>query len=276
MAQVSSKIRIGIIGSDTSHTLAFINEFKKYPGYEVSWVDINNRTDLEFSVNRSKEIIKDLKDLDIPLITNLNQAEEVDAYCVLTLDAKTHPDILNIIKDSSKPIFIDKPIFYNLDQFNNLSNLVFSSSALRYTDFIQKAVLENKDSQEDIHIEGPLSFIEDIDGYFWYGIHLVEMLHTLSTSNVELEEYQKQEDYELIQGNSKGRKFSLKGITVGDPEFKVILGDKSYSISDDDKNIYENLVCEILEFFKDKESRVNGQKVIETVIKINEMRNNYA
>lgn len=276
MAQVSSKIRIGIIGSDTSHTLAFINEFKKYPGYEVSWVDINNRTDLEFSINRSKEIIKDLKDLDIPLITNLNQAEEVDAYCVLTLDAKTHPDILNIIKDSSKPIFIDKPIFYKLEYFNNLSNLVFSSSALRYTDFIQKAVLENKDSQEDIHIEGPLSFIEGIDGYFWYGIHLVEMLHTLSTSNVELEEYQKLEDYELIQGNSKGRKFSLKGITVGDPEFKVILGDKSYSISDDDKNIYENLVCEILEFFKDKESRVNGQKIIETVIKINEMRNNYA
>ena len=276
MAQVSSKIRIGIIGSDTSHTLAFINEFKKYPGYEVSWVDINNRTDLEFSVSRSKEIIKDLKDLDIPLITNLNQAEEVDAYCVLTLDAKTHPDILNIIKDSSKPIFIDKPIFYKLEYFNNLSNLVFSSSALRYTDFIQKAVLENKDSQEDIHIEGPLSFIEGIDGYFWYGIHLVEMLHTLSNSNVELEEYQKLEDYELIQGNSNGRKFSLKGITVGDPEFKVILGDKSYSISDDDKNIYENLVCEILEFFKDKESRVNGQKVIETVIKINEMRNNYA
>lgn len=272
MAQTSSKITIGIIGSDSSHTIAFLNEFRKNDRFEVQWIDINNRTNLQFSKERSVDIIKNLQDEEIELINDLSNAKEVDAYCILSLDANSHVEVLQILKDRGKPIFIDKPIFYDLDHFEDLPEMVFSSSALRYTDFMRDAKLNSQNNNDDIHIEGPLSFIYGIGGYFWYGIHLVEMLHTLCNEEVVINNCNKHLNYELISGTCGLRNFTIKGITVGNPEFKVIMGSKTYSIINDSKNIYENLVLEIMNFFETKISKTNGKEIIKTVLNINEMR----
>ena len=276
MASTRTKIKIGIIGSDTSHTLAFIKEFKKYPHCEVLWIDANNRTDLTFSKERSPGIIKELEKQGIPLVQNLKEAKAVDAYCILTLDADTHLEILKSIEDDCKPVFIDKPIFYNLLDFEHTKQLIFSSSALRYTEFVRRAKDSIHLASSDIHIEGPLSFIDDIEGYFWYGIHLVEILHTLCPDNINIEQVEQRENYEYITGSCGSHKFSVKGIMIGDPEFKILINDERYSIKEDSTSIYANLVFEIVSFFKNKQSKTDGRDVIKTVLEINEKRREYA
>lgn len=276
MAKHSRTIRIGIIGSDSSHTLAFIKEFQKYPTCAVMWVDINNRSNLSFSKTRSEKIIETLKEMNIPLVTKLEDREVVDAYCILNLDADTHVSIYEEISHENKPVFIDKPIFYQLEDFEKINDLVLSSSALRYTDFIKRACLDNEGSMKDIYIEGPLSFVEGIDGYFWYGIHLVEILHTLCDDEALIRSFKKDVGYEEIRGKCKTSEFTIKGITIGDPGFLVKINGKQYSINDDEKSIYTNLIQEIVNFFETKEVKTNGRRVIETVLKINEMREDNA
>lgn len=272
MAKISEQINIGIIGSDSSHTLAFIQEFKKFKHCKVGWVDINNRTNLKFSQNRSKTIVEKLSHEEFLLIDDLILAPEVDAYCILTLDANTHLEILEIISQYNKPIFIDKPIFYKLEEFAYIDNLVFSSSALRYTDFVTKAKLKYEEKPSKLYVEGPLSFIDGIDGYFWYGIHLVEIIHTICGEDLFIKDVIQTPTYEVVTGICNLREFTIKGIKTGDPAFNISFGEYNFSSCDEGKNIYENLVNEIVDFFSHREAKANGKQVIESVIKINEMR----
>lgn len=264
-------MKIGIIGADTTHTLAFAKKIIAHDTCELAWIDIRNYTTLAFSQKRAPGIVAQLHDLGIKCVEGYLR-DDVDAYCILNLDASSHRKIIDEICVYGKPIFVDKPIFYTLAEFGNISVPLFSSSALRYCSFMKRAQNSIKRDNHAIQIEGPLSFVEGIEGYFWYGIHLLEMLHALSDAPLVIENVVQEDAYEIVTGTSGGFEFTLKGITVGDPSFKVSFGTETYDISDDDEAIYDNLIDEIIEFFNDKQDRVKGEFIIDAILTINRMR----
>ena len=271
METTSKPIKIGMIGSDSTHTIHFARQFEQREDIVLQWIDINNYSELPFSVNRSPKIRDELIDLDTKFVNGfLNQAE-VDAYCIMTCDANNHREILDLL--DNKPVFIDKPMFNNSKYFNNLNRNYLSSSALRYCTFVQKARMEVvKNKPKIINIEGPLSFIDGIDGYFWYGIHLIEMASTLTSDSLEVVSVEEFEEYEDLIIKSNDILIKIKAIKVGDPEFKIHFDHFTFSIKDDNEMIYDNLIDNVVEFFRNPTPLGSELNVIKTIEKINEMK----
>lgn len=263
----SSKIRIGIIGCDSFHTPAFINQFIKRDDCEVVWVDKTLRSSLEFSANR-QERLETLVDTSIKMETiDLQNHEEVDLYCVLNVDASKHMGVIEQIRIFDKPIFVDKPIFHDLLSFEHVYSLpILSCSGFRFCEF-----LDNAKEAKHIKIIGPLSFVEGIQGYFWYGIHHVEMLHTISGSPINIESLEISDNGHTIKGNTGDKTFEIFGQTVDDIMFSVEY-DGIISTLDSYDTLYESLTNGIIEFSKTPYNSLdNTKEVIKTLIKINEL-----
>lgn len=269
MAQLrNKKIKIGMIGCDTFHTPVLLEQFQNHLDVEVVWVDKTYRTSLEASYQRQPRF-EAMIDGKVNLVElDLKNHEPVDFYCILTLDASLHLEIINTLSVYQKPIFVDKPIFYNLEDFNQLkTKKIMSSSGLRFCDFVKEVK-----ASEPIFIEGPLSFVEDIEGYFFYGIHLVEMLQTITKAPIKVESVFIDEKYELIKGQSGEFNFELKGIKVGDPAFCIRNGDKYYELSSYD-HLYNSLAKAIIEYDYEQDILLRTSKiVIETILEMNKLR----
>lgn len=265
-------MRIAIIGADTSHTLAFAKSLIAHQDITLSWVDLCNYTDFEFSKMRSPMIKKGLKFLGVPLVNGYLSHEPVDAYCILNLDAQSHRKIINDLSGLNKPIFIDKPIFYTMSDFKGITIPFFSSSALRFCSFTQKAKSLISSEIKDIWIEGPLSFVNEIEGYFWYGIHLLEIVQTLGESAIVVHNVEVYEDFELVSGQCGNLNFTIKGIKVDDPAFLIRYDNQVFTILDDQEAIYDNLIHEMIEFFITKEAKGNPEYVIQSIIDVNKLR----
>lgn len=263
----SSKIRIGIIGCDSFHTPAFINQFIKRDDCEVAWVDKTLRSSLEFSANRQQRL-ETLVDKSIKMeIIDLQNHEEVDLYCVLNVDASKHMGVIEQIRIFDKPIFVDKPIFHDLLSFEHINSLpILSCSGFRFCKFLNEAKQSN-----NIKIVGPLSFVDGIDGYFWYGIHHIEMLHTITNSPIQIDSLEITETGHILKGNSGNKTFEIFGQTVDDIMFSVEYDGKKSTLDSYD-TLYESLTDAIIDFSKNPYYSLDKTKeVIKTLININEI-----
>lgn len=272
MARTSQAMKIGVIGSDSTHVVAFSKRLNEIAGIDVAWIDINNYTTLPFSGDRAPHILEQLHLLGIPLVEGYRHNEIVDAYCILNIDAGSHRNIINYLSTLGKPIFVDKPIFYDVCDFQDITQALFSSSALRYCSFVKRAYKHLNDTHTHISIEGPLSFIEGIEGYFWYGIHLIEIVHTLGEGDIHIQTVHDYGDFEIVEMTCGLFHFVVKGIKVGNPDFKINYNDTVYSISEDKGLIYDNLIDEILMYFKSPKGYPTGYEIIKAIQTINTLR----
>lgn len=259
------KIKIGIIGCDSFHTPAFIEQFLKRDDCDVVWVDKTIRSTLDFSIQR-QERLETLVDSRISLeLIDLNNHESVDVYCILNVDASQHLGVIEQIKAYGKPIFVDKPIFHDLLSFEHVQTLpILSCSGFRFCDFVKEAK-----GARNVKIVGPLSFVEGIEGYFWYGIHHIEMLHTITGSPINIESFEITDRGHILKGKSGNTTFEIFGQTVDDIMFSVEY-DGNYAELESYDTLYKSLTNAILEFSKHPSYNLEHTKeVIQTIININ-------
>lgn len=258
---MNNKMRIGIIGCDSFHAPILLKQFQDKLNVDVAFVDITLRSTLDVSKKRQVRFESMIEDKTLLKFIDLDDHEAVDLYCILNMDASQHLETIQALAAKHKPIFVDKPIFNNIQDFDAIKGMnIMSSSGLRYCDFIKDVKLDNH-----ILIEGPLSFMEGVEGYFWYGIHLVEMLHTLTSSAIHLESVQVFEDKEVVRGKSGDYSFELIGYYDEATNFSI---NKNYKLSSYD-DLYYSLAHAIVNF---KENMESAKTVITTVESINIMR----
>ncbi len=265
------KIKIGIIGCDSFHTPAFVKQFMLREDCEVVWVDKTLNSSLDFSSKRQPRL-EAMIDPSINVDTiDLQNHEAVDIYCILNVDATKHLEVIEKIRNFDKPIFVDKPIFHDLLSFEHVTSLpILSCSGFRFCDFYSDAK-----NAKHIKINGPLSFVDGINGYFWYGIHHIEILHTITMAPINIESLEITSLGHRIKGTSGDKTFEIFGQTVDDIMFSVEY-DGQKGILDSYETLYKCLTNRIIEFARSPQYTLDStREVIKTLIELNDSLNRY-
>lgn len=255
---------IAIIGADSTHVSAFtrlINKEKINSDYRVKTVYVDRRSDLPMSVNRIETILNVLNTLDVNIVEGIEDIEDHDAFMILGVDANYHLDSLEAIKHFNKPIFVDKPLVYQLDELAQIEKYVtekglkiFSASALRFTPFIQRLKAEISDKTNLIQIKAPFYLEDDIPAFHWYGIHALSMLQGLSDQTIDIISLNLQGDIYILKGTVDHIPFEIELFTKNMHEFSAIIKNEDRAIEDalinDPNPLYSYLLKEVLVFFE--------------------------
>ena len=186
-------IRIGIIGLDTSHSIAFTKVFnadsppKELAGCRVVVAYPHGSKDIESSVSRIPKYTQDIQKYGVEIVDSIEELlERVDAVLLETNDGRPHLEQVIQVLAAKKPVFVDKPIAASLaDAIEILERAekagvpLFSSSSLRFA----KGTMAVRDGSIGKVIRcqthSPASIEKTHPDLFWYGIHGCESLFTV-------------------------------------------------------------------------------------------------
>ncbi len=187
-SEVPDGLRIGMIGLDTSHCIAFTKTFNdvnagpEYGGFKVvAACPTSGSSDIPASIDRLAGFTEQIKQYGVEIVNSIDKLlEKVDVVLLETVDGRKHLEQAIPVIKAGKRLFIDKPmaaslsdamIIFNTAQHYNVP--VFSSSSLRYIngiDEVKNGVISGADTFSPAKIE------KTHPDLFWYGIHGVELL----------------------------------------------------------------------------------------------------
>ena len=194
----AAQIRVGIVGTDTSHVSVFTRAFNDpsaknhVPGLRVVAAYKGGSPDIESSRSRVESYAKELAEKwnveivpDIPTLCS-----KVDAVLLESVDGRPHLAQARQIIAARKPVFIDKPLAATLEDAREIARLAkeagvpwFSTSSLRWSEIV--TTLKASDATA-VTTWGPGPFEEH--HYLelgWYAIHPIEMLFALMGTGCE-------------------------------------------------------------------------------------------
>ncbi|HMO86751.1 MAG TPA: Gfo/Idh/MocA family oxidoreductase, partial [Lacipirellulaceae bacterium] len=185
--------RVGIIGCDTSHVVAFTDLINApdaddaRAGFRVTAAFPGGSDDLPDSYERVAGYVDELRKRDVEIIESIDElVDRVDAILLESVDGRPHLAQFRAAA-RGKPVFIDKPLAASLADALAIFAIAdatntpcFSASGVRFT--------EQTTSLATDPALGPLLGAETASPYktephhpdwFWYGIHAVEPLVAL-------------------------------------------------------------------------------------------------
>lgn len=190
----AAQLKLGYIGTDTSHVIAFTKVFndpanaEHIPGAKIVAAFKGGSPDIESSSTRVEGYAAQLqKDWGVELVPDIaTLVGKVDAILLESVDGRKHlPQFKEILKTGAKkPVFIDKPLAATLEDAREIARLAkaagvpwFSVSSLRWSEMATtmkfddaKAVITWGPGPEEEHHYLDLS---------WYAVHPIEVLYTL-------------------------------------------------------------------------------------------------
>ncbi|MBE0545736.1 MAG: Gfo/Idh/MocA family oxidoreductase [Verrucomicrobia bacterium] len=226
-------LRIGIIGCDTSHVIAFTETLNNpqakghVPGGKVVAAFRGGSADIPDSANRVEEYSKKLKEqYGVTFYDTIEEmCEHVDVVLLESIDGRPHLEQVRPVIKARKPVFIDKPMAGSLRDVIEIFALakkarvpVFSSSSLRFAKNSQAA--RNGEIGKITYAEtyGPASVEPHHPDLFWYGVHGVEALFTVMGTGCQTVQRGKTADGKIeVLGNWRGGR---KGVFREDKGFR--------------------------------------------------------
>jgi predicted dehydrogenase len=278
-AQAAEKVfRLGMIGLDTSHVVAFtrlINKTQAEHGCKVVVGYSGGSPDIESSAGRVDNFTKVLRDdFGVEIVDTIEElCRKVDGVLLESVDGRPHlKQAIPVIK-AGKPLFVDKPMAGNLADVIEIFHLArqnnvpcWSSSSLRYSPAIVE-LKEKKTAGEVLGCDtyGPCSLEEHHPDLYWYGVHTAEMLFTVMGTGCKSVRRVQTDNYEHVVGVWKdGRIGTLRGLKSGKkkPYGFTVYGTKGV-VQGGKFGGYEPLVADIIKFFKTGKVPVPAQETIE-------------
>jgi predicted dehydrogenase len=278
-------IKIGIIGLDTSHVVAFtqlLNDTKRadhVPGARVVCAFKGGSADIESSASRVEGFTKTLQEKwGVEIVDSIETlCKKVDAVLIESVDGRPHLEQARPVFAAKKRVFIDKPLAGSLKDAREIARLAkesgtpfFSASAIRFYETIVKTK-EDPAVGKPVGCDSfsPASLEPHHPDLFWYGVHGVEGLFTVMGSGCESVRRSFAPDTDIVVGRWKdGRTGTFRGTRKGSHSYGVtIFGDKGVrsSLSLQGKNDYRNLVVEIVKFVKTGEAPVAVEEMLEVI-----------
>ncbi|MEX2174404.1 MAG: Gfo/Idh/MocA family oxidoreductase [Pirellulaceae bacterium] len=193
------EIKVGIIGLDTSHAIAFTKELNNPDAKpdvahcRVVAVYPKGSPDIESSTKRVPEYIETIKKLDVEIVDSIDELlKRVDCVLLETNDGRPHLEQAIPVFKAGKPVFIDKPLAGSLADCIALFAAakkyncpMFCSSSLRYGTSTQAARAGDFGKITRCETMSPASLEKTHPDLFWYGIHGCESLFTVLGKNCE-------------------------------------------------------------------------------------------
>ena len=278
------QIKVGIIGLDTSHVLAFTQTLNKGPkkaedapkvaGVRVVAAYPQGSLDIESSVKRVPEYTEKVRDLGVEIVDSVEAlVQKVDAVLLESNDGRVHWDQLQSVLKAGKPVFIDKPIAASLvdcirilEAAKSANVPLFCSSSLRFgtsTQQVRGGLIGKVRAAETF---SPVNIEPTHPDLFWYGVHGCESLFTVLGTGCERVKRAEDADGRVVvegqwsggvrgifrQENGKDRK-GYGGIAHGE------MGDAAVGAYEG----YDVLLYAIIEMFRSRKAPVSMEETIE-------------
>jgi predicted dehydrogenase len=269
--------RLGMIGLDTSHVIAFtklVNDPGKDFGCRVVAGFPGGSPDIESSAGRVEGYTKQLKnDYGLEIVDSIEElCSKVDGVLLESVDGRPHLAQVRPVIAAKKPVFIDKPMAGNLADVLEIFRLAkengvpcWSSSSLRFSPGII-GMRSNEKVGEVLGCDAfsPCSIEPHHPDLYWYGVHGVEILFTIMGPGCESVQRLQTEGYEFVVGRWKdGRIGTYRGLKSGKKDYgAMVFGSKGIAPSGRYGG-YGDLVEEIVKFFKTGEVPVPAEETIE-------------
>lgn len=267
-ADSNEPIKVGIIGLDTSHVIAFTKALNDptdkdhVAGLRVVAAYKGGSPDVEESRERVDKFTEELRDQwkieivdDIPTLCN-----KVDAVLLESVDGRPHLEQVKPVFAAHKPVFIDKPLAGSYQDAKEIVELGktagvpwFTASSLRF--WKETARLKNPEGIGQVQafdVLGPTIREPHVPSMFNYGDHAIEMLYQLMGPGCESVTLQTSGNQDVIVAKWKdGRLGVMRGFSTGLYAFSItVYGDKGVLHSEEKPEGYGALLVEIAKFFK--------------------------
>lgn len=272
----AADLRVGIIGCDTSHAVAFtqvMNDPKAkghVPGAKVVGLFKFGSRDIESSWTRVEPNAQKLQDdFGVKLYDSIEAlCKDVDCVLLESMDGRPHLEQVKPVLAAKKPVFVDKPLAASLRDAVQILELakaanvpIFSSSSLRFAS--NNVALRNGLIGKVTYCEtyGPCSIEPTHPDLFWYGIHGVEALFTVMGTGCDTVKRGTTENgkIEVIGTWKDGR----KGIYREDNKFRGLARGEKGEAPAGSFDGYAPLVVEIVKFFQTGVAPVSPEETLE-------------
>jgi hypothetical protein len=278
LPSAAADLRLGIIGTDTSHVSAFTKNFndpatpEHVAGARVVVAYKGGSPDVESSRTRVDKFAEELKTKwNIEFVPEISgMCGKVDAILLESVDGRAHLEQARAAVKCGKPIFIDKPLASTLKDAREIAKLArdagvpwFSASSLRYSEIGSSMKFDDTQGVTTWG-PGPLEEHHELD-LSWYAIHPIEMLYTLMGTGCEEVTRTSTPDADVVVGKWKGgrigtvralRPYGDYGAIVFRPK-AVVQSPGKFSFS------YVPLLREIVKFFQTGKPPVSNEETLE-------------
>ncbi len=288
---MAHELRVGLIGLDTSHAPAFarllnvVEEKDHVSGARVVAGYPGGTSDMELSRTRVGKFTDKLRDkygVQI-LATPEAVAEASDIVFITAVDAREHRGLFERVVRFKRPTFIDKPFTIStadaraiFRQAEEAAVPVMSCSSLRYADGLTE-MLKAPNPVIGCDAFGPMEVIAELPGFFWYGVHIVEIVQRVMGQGCKEVRVAANDDLDLLTATwSDGRIATLRGIRNAHGKFGVTLHRKDdfdfVNLQQNKRAWYANMLEAILKSLPQGKSDVAKDDTLE-VIRIIEAAN---
>jgi hypothetical protein len=277
MPLTAADVRLGIIGTDTSHVTAFAQVLNGPSSADhVSGAHIvaawkGGSADIEESASRVNKYSNELKnDWGVKIVDSIAQlCPAVDGLLLESVDGRAHLAQFREAIGCGKPVFIDKPLASTLADAREIARLAreqnipwFSSSSLRYSPIADMRT--SNMISAIIWAPGPLEVHHQLD-LSWYGIHGIEALYTLFGTGCAEVSRISSPDSDVITGRWKDGRVGTVHLQrpYGEYGAVVYLKGKGLDSKLDISFSYVPLIKEIVKFMQTKTPPVPNGETLE-------------
>ena len=262
--EVARGKRIGLIGLDTGHCVAFTKSLNNpsaentYNGYRVVAAYPKGTENIKIWKDRIPEFTKEVKNQGVEIVNSIEDLlKKVDAVILTCIDGNRHLEQALPVFKAGKPLFIDKPFAGSLSDAYTIAitakkyNVpMFSSSSLRYMEGIKEisegalGKVVGTDAFSPAHLE------EHHPDLFWYGVHGVEILFSIMGTGCKSVKRTHLEGTDYVVGVWEDNRIgTYRGIRTGKGGYgATVFGENGIRILNQ-YNGYNPLLVKITEFF---------------------------
>ncbi len=272
------RIRLGIIGLDTSHALAFTKLLndpdvgQDLAGCRVVAAYPPGSPDIASSVERVPGYTQQMRELGIEIVASIDELlSQVDGVLLETNDGRPHLAQIRPVLAARKPVFVDKPVAGSLADVLRIYQEaaeagvpIFSSSGLRYAEAPQAVRAGAIGEVIGCDAYSPCSLEATHPDLFWYGIHGVETLYTVMGTGCERVSRMSSEGTDVVVGQWQGGRIgTFRGIRAGQGGYGgTAFGTREVrSLGGFDG--YRPLAVQIVKFFRTGRAPVDPRETVE-------------
>jgi len=272
-------VKVGIIGLDTSHSVAFtesLNDPAGRPGltgFKIVAAYPHGSRDIESSSSRIPGYTESVKKWGVEIVDSIDKLiAKVEVVLLETNDGRLHLEQALPVLKAGKRLFIDKPIAASLADAiaifaasKKYGTPVFSSSSLRYAAGMQdiaQGKRVGKITGVDSFSPSPLE--KTHPDLFWYGIHGVEALFTVMGRGCTEVTRIHTENFDVVAGTWSGNRIgTFRGIRSGKDGYGGTAFGEDGITAMPAYSGYDPLLLQIVHFFRTGVPPVSAEETLE-------------
>ena len=269
--------RIGIIGLDTSHAIAFTRAFNdsdsELGDYRVVAAYPKGSSTIKSSYERIPGYKEKVKKMGVQIVDSIEELIDlVDLVLLETNDGRLHLEQALPVLEAGKTMFVDKPVTASLsdaiilyDKAEQYNVPIFSSSSLRHGTSNAQAIARGKlGNILGASTYSPATIEQTHPDLFWYGIHGVELLYTVMGTGCKSVERVYTQGTDMVVGLwQNGRIGTFRGMRKGKHDYGgMAFGEEGNSTLGEYQG-YMPLLKEIAKFFDTGEPPVSREETLE-------------